>query len=132
MFPISWNNLFRKKDGSLVNMEDAMSGGGGGGGGGSIYNHNVLVANGDKKVSFNLVKNSETPYTLDELWDISYNGGDAFELYGAFAYASSALSGCCYSIKAELNGESKKFRIYYVGGSTTAPLSGCTITDHII
>lgn len=32
MFPIPWNRLFRKKDGSLVNIEEAMSGGGGGGG----------------------------------------------------------------------------------------------------
>ena len=31
MFPIPWNRLFRKKDGTLVNIEDAMSGGGGGG-----------------------------------------------------------------------------------------------------
>ena len=30
MFPISWSTIFRKKDGSLVNMEDALSGGGGG------------------------------------------------------------------------------------------------------
>lgn len=30
MFPISWNNIFRKKDGALVTMDEAMSGGGGG------------------------------------------------------------------------------------------------------
>lgn len=30
MFPIPWNRAFRKKDGSLVNIADAMSGGGGG------------------------------------------------------------------------------------------------------
>lgn len=30
MFPIPWNKAFRKKDGTIVNMEDAMSGGGGG------------------------------------------------------------------------------------------------------
>lgn len=30
MFPIPWNKTFRKKDGTLVNIEDAMSGGGGG------------------------------------------------------------------------------------------------------
>ena len=29
MFPINWNKAFRKKDGTLVNMED-MGGGGGG------------------------------------------------------------------------------------------------------
>lgn len=28
MFPIPWNRAFRKKDGSLVNISDAMSGGG--------------------------------------------------------------------------------------------------------
>lgn len=31
MFPISWNNIFRKKDGGLITMDEAMSGGGGGG-----------------------------------------------------------------------------------------------------
>lgn len=30
MFPISWNNIFRKKDGGLITMDEAMSGGGGG------------------------------------------------------------------------------------------------------
>lgn len=30
MFPIPWNKAYRKKDGSLVNIDDAMSGGGGG------------------------------------------------------------------------------------------------------
>ena len=29
MFPIRWNFPFRKKDGSVVNISDAMSGGGG-------------------------------------------------------------------------------------------------------
>lgn len=28
MFPIPWNKAFRKKDGTVVNIEDAMSGGG--------------------------------------------------------------------------------------------------------
>lgn len=32
MFPISWNSIFRKKDGGLISMDEAMSGGGGGGG----------------------------------------------------------------------------------------------------
>ena len=31
MFPISWDKMFRKKDGGLVTMDEAMSGGGGGG-----------------------------------------------------------------------------------------------------
>ncbi len=31
MFPLRWNFPFRKKDGSMVNLEDAMGGGGGGG-----------------------------------------------------------------------------------------------------
>lgn len=31
MFPISWNNIFRKKDGGLITMDEALSGGGGGG-----------------------------------------------------------------------------------------------------
>lgn len=30
MFPLRWNFPFRKKDGSMVNLEDAMEGGGGG------------------------------------------------------------------------------------------------------
>lgn len=30
MFPIPWNRAFRKKDGTLVNMEDASGGGSGG------------------------------------------------------------------------------------------------------
>lgn len=30
MFPIPWNKEYRKKDGTLVNIDDAMSGGGGG------------------------------------------------------------------------------------------------------
>ena len=30
MFPIPWNKAFRKKDGTVVNIVDAMSGGGGG------------------------------------------------------------------------------------------------------
>ena len=41
MFPISWSDIFRKKDGSLVNMEDALSGGGGGG---SIPPHSAADA----------------------------------------------------------------------------------------
>lgn len=35
MFPIPWNKAYRKKDGTLVTMED-IAGGGGGGGGGSL------------------------------------------------------------------------------------------------
>lgn len=35
MFPIPWNKAFRKKDGTLVNMEDAT----GGGSGGSLPEH---------------------------------------------------------------------------------------------
>lgn len=31
MFPIPWNKMFRKKDGALITMDEAMSGGGGGG-----------------------------------------------------------------------------------------------------
>lgn len=31
MFPIRWNKAYRNKDGSLVKIDDAMSGGGGGG-----------------------------------------------------------------------------------------------------
>lgn len=30
MFPIPWNKEYRKKDGTLVNIDDAMTGGGGG------------------------------------------------------------------------------------------------------
>lgn len=30
MFPIPWNKAYRKKDGTLVNMEDVTGGGGGG------------------------------------------------------------------------------------------------------
>lgn len=33
MFPIPWNKLFRKKDGSIVTIDEAISSGGGGGGG---------------------------------------------------------------------------------------------------
>lgn len=163
MFPISWNSLFRKKDGGIVKMEDAMSGGGGGytlptasadtkggvkigsglsmngevlsvsgGGGGTIYNHNVLVANGDSKVAFILAKNNTTPYTLDELWETSYNGGEAFQLYGSIAYGTNSLSQMNYSIKAELNGETRRFRFYNIGGSAVTNLSNCTIEDHII
>lgn len=163
MFPISWNSLFRKKDGAIVKMEDAMSGGGGGytlptasadtkggvkigsglsmngeilsvsgGGGGSIYNHNVLVANGDKKVAFNLVKNNQTPYTLDELWETSYNGGEPFQLYGSIAYGTNSVGQMNYSIMAELNNETRRFIFYHFGGSVVANLSNCTIEDHII
>lgn len=32
MFPISWDKMFRTKAGSLVKMDEAISGGGGGGG----------------------------------------------------------------------------------------------------
>lgn len=32
MFPIPWNKAYRKKDGGLVTMDEAISGGGGGGG----------------------------------------------------------------------------------------------------
>ena len=31
MFPISWDKMFRTKGGSLVKMDEAISGGGGGG-----------------------------------------------------------------------------------------------------
>lgn len=30
MFPIPWNKAYRKKDGTIVNIDDAMGGGGGG------------------------------------------------------------------------------------------------------
>ena len=40
MFPIPWNKAFRKKDGTLVNMEDM----GGGGGGSDIPEHSVADA----------------------------------------------------------------------------------------
>lgn len=40
MFPIPWNRAFRKKDGTLVNMEDAS----GGGSGGSLPPHSAADA----------------------------------------------------------------------------------------
>lgn len=40
MFPISWNKAFRKKDGTLVNMEDI----GGGGGGSELPPHTIADA----------------------------------------------------------------------------------------
>ena len=33
MFPIPWNKLFRKKDGTITTIDEAISSGGGGGGG---------------------------------------------------------------------------------------------------
>ena len=36
MFPINWNDVFRKKDGTLVNMEDI-----GGGGGSELPEHSA-------------------------------------------------------------------------------------------
>ena len=42
MFPISWNKMFRTKAGSLVKMDEAISGGGGGGG--SLPPHSVADA----------------------------------------------------------------------------------------
>ena len=41
MFPLRWNFPFRKKDGSMVNLEDAM---GGGGGGSDLPPHSVADA----------------------------------------------------------------------------------------
>ena len=40
MFPIPWNKTFRKKDGTLVNMED-MGGGSSGGGGLSYIDYSI-------------------------------------------------------------------------------------------
>ena len=40
MFPIKWNDAFRKKDGTLVNMEDM----GGGGGGSELPPHSIADA----------------------------------------------------------------------------------------
>ncbi len=42
MFPINWNDAFRKKDGTLVNMED-MGGGGGGGSFTPDYENEELI-----------------------------------------------------------------------------------------
>lgn len=43
MFPINWNDVFRKKDGTLTTMESLGEGGGGGGGSDSkIYTGNTL------------------------------------------------------------------------------------------
>lgn len=42
MFPINWNDSFRKKDGTLVNMED-MGGGGGGSSFTPDYENEILV-----------------------------------------------------------------------------------------
>lgn len=44
MFPISWNSIFRKKDGSLTSMDEAISAGGGGGGGESLPPHSEADA----------------------------------------------------------------------------------------
>lgn len=43
MFPIPWNRAFRKKDGTIVDIADAMSGGGGGGSYTPDYDHDILV-----------------------------------------------------------------------------------------
>lgn len=66
MFPISWSDIFRKKDGSLVNMEDALSGGGGGG---SIPPHSaadagkVLGVTNDGSLAWTTVSGGGQTYT---------------------------------------------------------------------
>lgn len=42
MFPIPWNKAYRKKDGTLVNMEDLSEGGGGGGSFTPDYENEIL------------------------------------------------------------------------------------------
>lgn len=66
MFPISWDKMFRTKAGSLVKMDDAMSGGGGGGG--SLPPHSaadagkVLGVTNDGSLAWVTVSASATSY----------------------------------------------------------------------
>lgn len=76
MFPISWSTIFRKKDGSLVNMEDAISGGGGGGG----YTLPTATASrlGGVKIGSGV--------TVEEDGTISVSGGGGGARYKVYTY----------------------------------------------
>ena len=76
MFPIPWNRAFRKKDGSLVNIADAMSGGGGGS---ELPEHSaadagkVLKVADDGSLEWSEVQNTDSHYTKSKVSNISAN-----------------------------------------------------------
>lgn len=100
MFPIPWNKAYRKKDGSLVNIDDAMSGGGGGGGytlptassstKGGVKIGNRLTMNGevlsaDAQLPAYTASESGKVLTVNDSgeleWDTSGSGGGDFGYY---------------------------------------------------
>ena len=86
MFPIPWNKEYRKKDGTLVNIDDAMSGGGGGGS--DIPPHSSADAGKVLTVS--------DDGTLE--WDeAGSGGGNAFISYDFTKYGERTVNGVNFS-----------------------------------
>ena len=81
MFPIPWNKLFRKKDGTITTIDEAISSGGGGGGG---YTLPTASANtkGGIKIGSGLRMDGE-------VLSVDGGGGGASLSYVDYTYASS-------------------------------------------
>lgn len=83
MFPIPWNRAFRKKDGTLVNMEDM-----GGGGSSDIPEYSeadagkVLAVNDSGELEWATVSSSDSHYNriVSPLATIGINEGEVKEV----------------------------------------------------
>lgn len=93
MFPIPWNKAYRKKDGTIVNIDDAM---GGGGGGSEFFELNFYNKTGTSLIHREYVK----------------SGDDCLYSYGDNEWSDEA-SGT--AVEGILDNITEDLDLYYVG-----------------
>lgn len=120
MFPIPWNKLFRKKDGSITTLDDAISSGGGGGGALSYVEYTLnsqIQGDGSTYYEFN-APTGKTPVSAVVILDessLTYNNPYLLmsltkeNKFGYKWYARLHIdeSGSVFNIKGKL-------RVYYI------------------
>lgn len=108
MFPIPWNKLFRKKDGSITTLDDAISSGGGGGGGYTL-----------------------PPATESTLGGIKVGSGLSVESDGTLSTSGGSGSGLSYveySLNKQIQGDSATYYDFNAPEGK-APISAVIILD---
>lgn len=160
MFPLNWNIPFIKKNGVRSTLGKELAGSsyslptasaevkGGvkigfgltmtgdvlsvsGGSGGNVYNHQLVfqhASNTARKISIMVASGSSTPITKEEAFALLYNDGTPITLNGVSVNATATYT---YSISADMDGETPRFKFIDSSGANNSPVSGTTFSDTV-
>ena len=144
MFPISWSTIFRKKDGSLVNMEDAISSGGGGG-----YTLPTATASrlGGVKIGSGVSVEDDGTISVSgggggsslHLYDVTTNQLAAQKAFVLTTYngvidsvdslKTAILSGIGFIYSGQISGNANRVPVFLMGLNNYIVATNCTIDE---